>query len=358
MNRSHQTVTSLDAVRSDIDTELTAYFDQHVQRALAIDSRYAALWRAMQRVVLRGGKRLRPYITIAAYQACGGKNYRQVLPLALAQELLHQGLLMHDDIIDDDYTRYGGNNVAGELRLVYSELADVDVATRHANNAALLGGDLLITRAQRLVASAHITPTPKVDLAELFAASIFEVAGGELLDTISPLYPPKTTDSIAVAHYKTASYSLIAPLTIGAAAAHADSRTIEILKDFGRHAGIAYQLVDDLLGIFGDEAITGKSNKSDLQEGKPTFLMQTALARAAPAQARTLKDVLGKQDISEDKLQLVRDIVISSGAKAQAKLTIAHHEQAALVALQQCDVTPSGRKALADIIGTALKRSK
>src|SRR5690606_2950472 len=216
--------------------------------------------------------------TMLAYQTFGGEDYPAVLPVAVAQELLHVSMLIHDDIIDEDYLRHDTDNVSGIYVKRYARYPLAEGQRSHfANSAALIGGDLLISAAYQVLASARISEQQKQQATDLLGEAIFVVCGGELLDTESSFIDLSEIDALKIAQLKTASYSFVSPLLMGAVLAGTDQKTQTTLRQFGSALGIAFQLADDILGLYGEEAVTGKSASSDLRQGKRTYMLLKAL---------------------------------------------------------------------------------
>lgn len=340
-------LTDSRAVKRDVNQLLQAYFDAQVARAAAVDPAYAALWEAMSELTMHGGKRLRPYLAVLAYQACGGSDYRRILRPAAAQELLHASLLMHDDIMDRDYMRYGRDNIAGVFRKKYaSYISDAATVDHHAAGAALLAGDLMLAAAHQFTAESDFDQAKKRGAMQVLETGMFEVVGGQLLDTQAAILPVGQADSLKIARYKTASYSFMGPLGVGAVMAGASPKTVTGLQLFGRHAGIAYQLADDMLGLFSTEAETGKPAVSDLREGKRTYLLQQTMLLATPRDQKIIAAALGNPQATAGDLATVRDIVAACGAKTRAQDQIAACAQAAFAALDGLKVHPDARARL------------
>lgn len=355
------TPLTLADVRDEINARLHAYFQQRTTQAERMDTAYARLWQTTADLALAGGKRLRPYITILGYQAFAGgsKLNDAIFDIAIAQELLHLSLLIHDDIIDRDYQRYGRANVAGSMQAVYRELATDDATSQHfANSAALLAGDLLIADAHHYMLRGSFAESARQTALNIFRQGIFAVAGGELLDTEAALHSPADVDSLAIAQHKTASYSVVTPICIGAALAGADDSQLTQFRTFAEHVGIAYQLVDDILGVFGTAQTTGKSTTSDIQEGKRTYLIQQTFIRASKADQTVLGTILGNPTATNEDVQRVQTIMINCGAKQQTEHVIEQHKTAALALLADIRMQPAIRDALAQLLHAALHRTK
>src|SRR3989338_422316 len=313
MNTSDATI---DTQTAEVNRVIDQYFEQSIIDASTISQSYELLWKHLQTLLRSGGKRVRPQMTLLAYDAFGGKNHTTLLPIAAAQELLHFSLLIHDDIIDRDYIRYGVPNVSGQYQDYYqSFVKNKTELTHYANSAALLGGDLMLSSAYKLITSSSVSDKDKITAQSLLNQSIFEVAAGELLDTEAVFMPLRSGDTIKIARYKTASYSFIVPLLTGAHLGDASEKQLHLLQSFASSLGIAYQLVDDLLGVFGDEKITGKSTSSDLTEGKHTYMIEFCLENLTPSKRKVFDAAFGKPDASPVMIMQLKDIIASSGAR-------------------------------------------
>lgn len=265
-----------------------------------------------------GGKFLRPRLVVAAFFAYGGTELELVRQVAAAQQLLHVGLCIHDDAIDDDDVRHGRPTVLARVR-TSAEAAGLApaAARRRAEAGAILAGDLAINAAIAALLSARGPAGTRLRLADAAMRAIELAIAGEVLDVWSETAPPAQTEPLLVAELKTASYSVVLPLVLGAVAAGVeDDATLRALGEFGTPLGVAYQLHDDDLGLFGAEVATGKSTLSDLRDGKRTEHIRLAASRAAPAQRAALETLLGDPALDEAGARRARDIVTDVGARA------------------------------------------
>lgn len=302
-----------------VDQAINGFFERSIDYATRIDPSYERLWKTLYGLIRSGGKRLRPHMTLLAYEAFGGKDIKKMIPIAAAQELLHFSLLVHDDIIDRDYTRYGTANIAGVYKNVYEQYTKTtDDLTHYAHSAALLGGDLMISGAHQMIASSMLSDADKITAQGFLAHSIFEVAGGELLDTELSFMPYREGDALKVARYKTAGYSFVTPLLAGATLASINEKQRKALYTYATSLGVAFQLVDDLLGVFGDEATTGKSTSSDIREGKMTYMVEQALAVLNDAEKRVFEQWFGNLDATDEGVVAVQKLLELCGAKQAA----------------------------------------
>lgn len=227
-------------------------------------------------VAMAGGKRLRPYMSMLMYEAYSGKDSQQILPVAAAQEVMHLAMLVHDDIMDGDLVRHGQPNVTGRVLAEYEPLiADEHDRRRRAEHAALLVGDLLVGEAYGLTDDVEgIDPKVMSRTRRLFRTAMRTVVGGQLHDAEAPFMANDAVSPRSIAHDKTAHYTFVTPLLVGATLAEAPDDELDKLQHIGEKTGIAYQLRDDILGVFGDPSVTGKSADGDLREGKRTLLSE------------------------------------------------------------------------------------
>lgn len=345
-------------VRADVDRLLGEFYAGQVAAAEAVDPAYGRLWRALAGLAAAGGKRLRPGLLMLAYEMYGGEAYDSVIPVAVAQELLHLSLLVHDDITDNDLIRYGVDNVTGQYLKIYASHGMAAGDTRHyAESAALLAGDLLLSAAHSLVLQSGL-PAGRALLAQrVLQEAVFAVAAGQLLDMEAGMAAMPETDAFKIARLKTASYSFVAPLTCGALLAEAPAAEIASLTAFGKTVGLAYQLADDLLGVFGDERLTGKSNLTDLQEGRHTYLMQLTYELASPEQMVVVRRCFGRHDLDERQADILRDIIIACGARSRVEAELETCRQTAGSQIDGLQVPAAARRRLHELVDKTTRRS-
>ena len=321
---TNKTPPDITEVRVCVDQFLRELIAENVQRADTWSRRYGDMWRHIDSLAMAGGKRLRPYITTLTLGAYGGDvASRDAMRAATATELLHVALLIHDDIIDRDTKRRGVKNMTGRYLDTYRDyIADVDDRRHFANSAAMLSGDLLIAESYRLLGEIeHVDVTQKNTAMNHFSKAIFAVCGGELLDTEQSFWP-SDVDAISIADYKTASYSFIGPLTIGAALAGATESECALLRDLGRAIGIAFQLQDDLLGVFGDAVATGKTTIGDIREGKRTYMVEQFYMLAGADDRTQFEELFGVDGLSDDDYRVATTMLETSGARQQCEQMI------------------------------------
>lgn len=309
------------------DEALLRLLEEGRGRAAAIDPDHVRLWEALASAT-EGGKRFRPALLQSTHQALGGDLDLAAAEVGAALELMHTAFVIHDDVIDGDHIRRGRPNVSGTFRdQALADGADEADADNYGRTAAILAGDLALTTAVRTVATCGAPVDVVRRLLDLFDEALHTTAAGELADvrlTLDPT-PASLAESVAMEANKTGAYSFALPLQSGAVLAGADEATILRLGEAGRLLGIAFQLVDDLIGVFSDSSVSGKSSTGDLRTRKQTPLL--VHARSTPEWDR-IRLHLGR-DLDDDELGEVRRLLTTSGSRsfveelAEAQLALA-----------------------------------
>jgi geranylgeranyl diphosphate synthase type II len=297
-------------------------------------------------------------MVFAAYDALGGTDTEAAACVGAAFELLHTALIVHDDVIDRDFTRRGAPNLAGAYRDRALASGAPDAAAEHRGiSAAVIAGDLALFNAYRLIDRSGVGDVVRGRLVEVMDDALFASAAGELIDVDFSWLPdvPRVDDILTMERLKTAVYSFECPLQAGAILAGASEETVATLGDFGRDIGIAYQLVDDLLGVFGAEADTGKTTVGDLREGKRTVLI--AYATSSPGWDE-LAPLLGKPDLTDDEADTLRAHLTSCGAKSFAEGLARYYANRALARLVEPHIPVALRTELHPVADAVLGRVK
>ncbi|MCW4385621.1 polyprenyl synthetase family protein [Salinibacterium sp. SYSU T00001] len=337
---------------------LEEFFDDSGARASAYGPEYVELWRELRRNTT-GGKLFRPRMVVAAFDGLDGTHDEPALPwVGAAFELLHTALIVHDDVIDRDFVRRGKPNISGTYRdRARGEGASQRDAEHRGLSAAVVAGDLALFYSYRLIDRSGVGEENRRRLLELMDEALFASAAGELLDLdySGAIRIPTVDNILSMARLKTAVYSFEVPLKAGAVLAGASDAVVESMGDFGREVGTAYQVVDDLLGVFGDSEETGKSTTSDLREGKRTVLVAHAAGTGLWAQ---LAPLFGSPDLSEADAQTLRAGLEQSGARDYAEQLLAQHVERAREVLARPHIPESLRERLIPIVDLVLRRGR
>lgn len=317
----------------------------------------------LRNFVLNGGKRVRPTYGWAGFVGAGGldgaEDPQAVLRAVSSLELIQACALVHDDIIDASDTRRGNPTVHRALEAEHREQGMLGTAEAYGTNAAILLGDLALAWAEDMWRYSGVSQEALARAAEPWVGMRTEVIGGQLLDMMLESLGSESVDMAnRVNRYKTAAYTIERPLHLGAALAGASSSLIDAFRGYGRDIGIAFQLRDDLLGVFGDPAITGKPAGDDLREGKRTELFATALdllSQANPAGAQELRDGIGAV-ADEAELRRLAELIRDSGAEEAVEARIAELTRSGLDYLDGAGIDDATVEALTVLAHKATDR--
>ncbi|WP_035873731.1 polyprenyl synthetase family protein [Cryobacterium sp. MLB-32] len=347
----------LETTSPDVEFGLTQFFADSRTRASQYGEHYLALWDALAHAAT-GGKRIRPTLVLTAFTGLGGRDVALASQVAVSFELLHTAFVIHDDVIDRDLLRRGVANIAGRFTdRAFARGAGPDQAAVWATAAGILAGDLALSEAHRILARLPIASETRMQLLDLLDRAVFISAAGELADVTNALtqHPPGIDEVVATLDQKTAVYSFEAPLQAGAVLASASPEAIDALGRFGRLVGVAFQLTDDLLGIFGDPAKTGKSVTADLREGKQTALL--AHARSVPGWD-AIAPLVGKRDLTEREAQRARTHLDACGARNAVEQLARDYATSAIDALTESTLPLDLREKLTVLAESSVSRSR
>lgn len=304
----------LDEIAFSFDDRLAQVLTEARRRSRFSSPQYEQLWDSLTHMAT-GGKLIRPRLLLDAHAALDGREERAAVDAACAMQLLHIALVIHDDVIDNDTIRRGEATISGEFAsAAMSRGALRRDADAWGDATSILGGDLMLTLAHSLLARLDVDDAKRRAVLDIFDDTIVESASGEHSDVWLSLHleAARSHEVLAMADQKTAVYSFQAPLLIAAVLAGADQALIDGLADISRQIGVIYQLRDDVLGLFGNEAETGKSNVSDLREGKETLLITFARSDPAWPEVRAL---FGDRMLSNADGDRLRTVIEESGAR-------------------------------------------
>lgn len=344
--------------------QLGDYLAGRRTEAAYIGTDYDGLIAALENFVLRGGKRLRPAFAYWGYRAVtpepGDPVDDGVLRLFSALELLHACALVHDDVIDDSATRRGMPTAHVHFAELHRDRGWRGSPEQFGRSAAILLGDLSLVWADDIVAGADLSPAAARRVQRVWADIRTEVLGGQYLDIVAESSGVHSIETaMNVNTYKTASYTVSRPLQLGAAAAADRPEVQAAFHDLGNDLGVAFQLRDDVLGVFGDPAVTGKPSGDDLRSGKRTVLLAEAVERADqsdPAAAALLRGSIGT-DLTDRQVRELCSVIESVGALAAVENHIGLLTRRALELLERAPINAPAKAGLTELAGLAANRS-
>jgi len=346
-----------DAVAAALDT----FIDDKQRQLAPIGAELESLIEAARRAV-HGGKRLRPAFAYWGWRAAGGAAGKTdpIVTAAASIELVHASALAHDDVMDDSETRRGhpAAHRAFSRRLRQAETARVD-AERFGRSAAILLGDLLLSWSDELLGRSGFKPESMARGRVYFDKLRTEVVAGQYLDLLAQAGGTSSaSDALRVVRYKSAKYTVERPLQFGAALVRADKALLSSLSSYGVPLGEAFQLRDDVLGVFGEATVTGKPSGDDLREGKRTLLLARAFDMADQSQRALLNRHFGNPRVDADGISAVQDVIRQSGALTAVETVITELTAASLSALEHAPLADTEtRLALRVLSDRATKRN-
>ncbi len=325
----HAAPQSLLDVASRVDKRLEALLAVERERWAKVDADLVPPIDEIARLVLAGGKRLRPAFCFWGFVGAGGDPTDElVIDAGAALELLHAFALFHDDVMDGSLTRRGEptTNAKFEARHGVEKLAGE--SRRFGDGVAILVGDLAYVYSDQLMRNASLQAWT------IWNELRIELNFGQYLDMLgSAMNERRREKAERICRYKSGKYTIERPLHLGALlAAPTRDDLIPVLSTYGLPLGDAFQMRDDVLGAFGDTAITGKPVGDDLREGKPTPLMAIATARANSAQLKELQ-LVGNQDLSPEQIARVQEVIRETGALDELETVITRLTDEAIAAV-------------------------
>lgn len=325
----------LPTVQREVEARLLGFLDEHAEASRPLGKEVAAMVSAVRDLSMRGGKRLRPALAVAGFRAVNeARNLETVFDAGVALELLQTYFLIHDDWMDQDEVRRGGPTV-------HTHLAKRFRSEQKGEHSAILAGDYAVAMATGALSRLEVAPERAQVLVRCFAEMQLDAVLGQQIDLMG-----NSKDIETMYALKTGSYTVRGPLRLGATLAGASTKTLVGLDRYAMPAGIAFQLCDDLIGVFGDSATTGKSQGGDIRAGKRTALLVLGLKRAKGPSLNALKTAYGNSSATERQLERATEVLEACGAAGIVRARIDELRERATDALDRAPVKPAGRELL------------
>jgi geranylgeranyl diphosphate synthase type I len=357
--RDTRLVNPLDVadLRDRVGKSLEAFLARQATALDAISEDLGPVADAVNDFVLDRGKRLRPAFCYWGWRGAGGADTDDIVNAAACLELVHACALIHDDVMDGSDTRRGRPAVHRRFASLHRGEQWLGEPEEFGRNAAILLGDLCLVWADEMYAASGLPAESLARAAGTYGVMRAEVMAGQYLDVLEQV---RGTSDVAralrVARYKSAKYTIERPLHLGAVLAGAEPETLDVYTAYGLPLGEAFQLRDDVLGVFGDPRQTGKPAGDDLREGKRTVLVAKAYERATPGQAALLRRFLGDPKLSYDGVERLREVITETGALDYAEALVRRRADEAIAALGSDAVTPEAVDVLRALATAATER--
>jgi geranylgeranyl diphosphate synthase type I len=345
-----------DALIARVDAELAAFLDGRAASLAVLGADLGPLTDIARRFVLGGGKRLRPTFAYWGWRTVRDEHDDDgpLITAAAGLELLHACALVHDDVMDASDTRRGEPAAHAAFARLHRRNGWAGDPDAFGTAAAIVLGDLLLSWADAMFAGAHPGAGP--------ARGVYDqmrqlVMAGQYLDVLVQARAAFSVDeALRVIEFKTSKYTVEGPLHLGAALAGAPPEVFTALTEYGLALGEAFQLRDDVLGVFGDPSVTGKPAGGDLREGKHTLLTALAMQGADEEQAALLRAGLGDRLLADDEVARLRDLIVTTGALGLVEQRIAERAARAREVLASAPFGDAARAALDALAGAATDR--
>ncbi|WP_329102533.1 polyprenyl synthetase family protein [Micromonospora sp. NBC_01699] len=345
-------------LRQRTDRALTDFLAGQRAWLAGADDALLPVAEALEAFVLRGGKRLRPAFAYWGYRGAGGVDSEQVVAALAALEFVQASALIHDDLMDRSDTRRGEPAVHRRFASFHRTAGWVGNADGFGDSAAILLGDLCLVWSDQLLHGAGLDPYQVHRARPVFDEMRTEVTIGQYLDVLAQASGDTSVERAGkIARYKSAKYTVERPLLLGAALADAPAPLRAAYSGYGLPLGEAFQLRDDVLGVFGDPRQTGKPAGDDLREGKRTFLVAAALETTDATGRALLTKRLGDPGLDPDGIDQLREIIAASGALTRTEERITTLTDTALAELDRAELTAEAREVLVELAIVATRRS-
>lgn len=336
--------------KKQIDKELNAYLDNKIREAERQDFFVANLAKQTKKIILSGGKRLRPAFMYWGYVAGGGKDRKKILKTSISIELVHNFLLMHDDIIDHGKKRHGVETINSKYAKIGRIFFGPENAQHFGNSMALIFGDMVSAMSNQVVFTSNFPSKLIVEALNQIQAIVAQTVVGEIQDVYMDS-SGKTSEEAILKMYrnKTACYTIEGPLILGAILAGAEGKIIKDLSAYALPLGVAFQIQDDILGIFGLEKKLGKEVGLDIKEGKKTLLLVKAQELGNREQKAFIEEVLGKKNISFSEIKKFQEVMVKSGALQYVQGLASGLVAEAKKSLAKADINPEAKDFLLSV---------
>lgn len=307
-----------------IDKRLEKYFDHEIKYAFGVSAKERALavhiLKHIKEHNLRPAKRIRGSFVYWGYRLKKNDKEKQILDAAMSIELIHTALLMHDDFMDQDDTRRGLPTTHEFYKSFHQTEGYCFDPTHYGNSMAVAVGDIALLSGYEILGKSDFKDSYKIAAMNKTLRGVVNTGIGQAYDiTLEARGSANEKDIIDLHYAKTAIYTYENPLQIGAILTGASNSDLEILSKYAIPGGIAFQLQDDILGLFGNTDKTGKPAHSDLRQGKMTLLIIKALKNGTKKQVRQLKQIWGKRTLTEKEANEARKIIIETGSLDYSK---------------------------------------
>ena len=346
----------LTQLRDEINLILADFTDARSRSLTDIGSELQPVAHAMKEFITDSGKRFRPIFAYLGYLGTGASPRPEILRACTALELVHVCALIHDDVMDGSDTRRNKPAIHKLFESLHDNSSYQGNSERFGLASAILLGDLALVWADRLLVESGVTREEFINAQSVFSDMRDELMAGQYLDVLEGALATTSVErSLKVARFKSGKYSIERPLHFGASLA-GRSDFYESYSKFGLPLGEAFQLRDDVLGVFGDPAVTGKPAGDDLREGKRTVLVGYTRASLSNSVGKLFDEMLSSRELTNEQVGFLQQTIIGSGALEKVERTITELADQAMAALNRITLEPQAMAHLKSMAEKVINR--
>lgn len=349
-------------IRIRVQRDLTDFLAEQTHYLGEIGTELIPAAEAINAFLLDGGKRLRPLFAYCGYVSAGGKDDDAIIRAISSLELLQGCALMHDDLMDASDTRRGKPSIHRLFEGIHKEEELSGSSANYGASAAILLGDLALVWADQMLHNSGIADAQLIRTLAIYDEMRVEIMAGQFLDIHEQaLATQSVARSLKIARYKSGKYTVERPLHFGTSlalpAGERRDNFFAMFSEFGLPLGEAFQLRDDLLGVFGDPTLTGKPAGDDLREGKRTVLMAMTQDRADAKQEAVIAQYFGDRHLDSEGVEALRTIIIETGARDHVEDLVEKLGLTALDALNRDEIPQAAHALLVELASIAMGKS-
>lgn len=350
-------MSDIDGLRTEVNHALSEFVSTQGRYLISIGEELEPVAIALEKFLLESGKRLRPLFAYVGMVGAGVKPSKDLISAAASLELLHVCALIHDDVMDASDTRRGAPSIHKTFEKMHLDKTMVGNSSQFGIASAILIGDLALIWSAQMLHNSTIPTEKLISALGVYDEMRVELMSGQYLDVYEQSLGTESIErSMKVARYKSGKYTIERPLHFGAALAQAPNDLFKTYTKYGIPLGEAFQLRDDLLGVFGDPTQTGKPAGDDLREGKRTALIAIALKKASDSQRKLIKEKLGDPNLTSSMISDLQQAITDSGATNHIETMIEELTNTSLSALNHDGISADGKRYLTELAVLATNR--
>lgn len=355
---STDAVNDINLIRDEINQALAQFIKNENRDLARIGSDLDPVSEHLEKFLLDSGKRLRPIFAYIGFLGAAKNPTREMVTAFASLELVHVCALIHDDVMDGSDTRRGAPAIHRSFEQLHRDKKLSGSAEQFGLSAAILLGDLALIWSDQMLHNAGLSDQQLINGLKIYDEMRVELMAGQYLDVYEQALASQSVErALKVARFKSGKYTIERPLHFGAAIAGSHPSLEKLYSDYGIPLGEAFQLRDDLLGVFGDSTETGKPSGDDLREGKRTVLMAIASEKADKPERELFDKYIGDPNLTADQISQLQAAITRTGAVDLVEKMITEFTNQALNALTHSGLSPVGKNLLTAMASIATKRN-